>query len=60
MQIVPITEGEISIIISLKSETSFGYDGISTRIIKLCGNQIGNPLPFISNKSITIGVFLND
>jgi hypothetical protein len=58
MQIVPITEGEIrSIISSLKSKNSSGYDGISTKILKLCGNQISKPLAFISNKSITMGVF---
>ena len=45
MQIVPITEAEIrSIISSLKSKLSSGYDGISTKILKLCGNQIGKPL----------------
>jgi hypothetical protein len=58
MQIVPITEGEIrSIISSLKSRNSSGYDGILTKILKLCGNQIGKPLAFIFNKSITMGVF---
>ena len=58
MQIVPITDGEIrSIISSLKSKISSGSDGISTKILKLCGNQISKPLAFIFNKSITIGVF---
>jgi len=41
MQIVPITEGEVrNIISSLKSKNSSGYDGILTKILKLCGNQI--------------------
>ena len=57
MQIVPITEGEISIISSLTSKNSSGYDGILTKTLKLCGNQISKPLAFIFNKSVTIGVF---
>jgi len=58
MQIVPITDGEIrNIISSLKSKNSSGYDEISTKILKLCGNQISEPLAFIFNKSITMGVF---
>jgi len=41
MQIVPITEGEIRSISSfIKSKNSFGYGGISTKILKLWGNQI--------------------
>jgi hypothetical protein len=44
MQIVPVTEGEIrSIIGSLKSKNSSGFDGISTKLLKLCGNQISKP-----------------
>jgi hypothetical protein len=58
MQIVPITEGEIrSKISSLKSRNSSGYDGILTKILKLCGHQISKPLAFIFNKSITMCVF---
>jgi len=39
MQIVRITEEGIrSITCSLKSKNSFGYDGISTKMLKLCGN----------------------
>jgi len=58
MQIFPITEGGIrNIISSLKSKNSSGYFGISTKILKLYGNQISKPLGFIFNKSITMGVF---
>jgi hypothetical protein len=57
MQTVPLTEGEISIISSKKSKNSSGYGGISTQILKLCGNQISRPLAFTVNKSITVGVF---
>jgi hypothetical protein len=57
-QKVPITEGEIGHIISSKKSTiSSGYDGISTKILRLCGNQINKPPAFIVNKSITVGVF---
>jgi len=57
MHIVHITEGELSIISFLKSDNPSGYDGIWTKIVKLCGNQISKPLAFIFNKSITMGVF---
>jgi hypothetical protein len=58
MQIIPITEGEMrSTISSLKSKNASGYDGISTQILKLCGNKISKPLAFIFNKSRTMGVF---
>jgi len=58
MQIVPTTEWEIkSIISSLKSKNSSGYDEISTKILQLFGNHISKPLAFIFNKSITIRVF---
>jgi hypothetical protein len=58
MQIVPITEGVIrSIISSLKSKNSSGYDEISIKILNLCRNQISRPLTYICNKSIIMGVF---
>ena len=58
MQIVPITEGEIrSIISALKSKNSSGYDGISTKVLKLCRNQISRTFTYICNKSIIMGVF---
>jgi hypothetical protein len=58
MQTVPVTEGEIrGIINSMKPKNSLGYDGISTKILKLCGSQISKPLSFIINKSIKTGVF---
>ena len=53
MQTVPVTEGEIRWIInSMKPKISLGYDGISTKILKLCGSQISKPLDFIIDKSI--------
>jgi hypothetical protein len=58
MQIVHITEGEIrSIISALKSNNSSGYDEISTKILKLCRNQISGSLTYICNKFVIMGVF---
>ena len=58
MQTIPISEGEIkSIINSLKSKNSSGYDGIPIKILKLCRNQVNKPLAFILNKSISMGIF---
>jgi hypothetical protein len=58
MQTIPITEGEIrSTSSSKKSKNLSGYDGISTKTLKLCGNQISKPQAFTVNKSIIMGVF---
>jgi hypothetical protein len=58
MNIIPVSEGEIhSIICSLKSKNSSGYDGISTKIPKLCSSPISKPFSYICNKSITESVF---
>jgi hypothetical protein len=41
MKIIPVTKGEIiSIICSLKSMNSSGYDGISSNMLKLCSMAI--------------------
>jgi len=57
IQIVPITEGEIGIISSLKSKHSYGYDGISNKILNYVEIKLVSLLFFIFNKSITMGVF---
>ena len=58
MNIIPVTEGEIhSIICSLKAKDSSRYDGISTKILKMCNSLISNPLSYICNKSFQTGVF---
>ena len=58
MQTVPVTEGEIrGIINSMKPKNSSGYDGISTKILKLSGSQISKSFAFIIDKSIKTGVF---
>ena len=44
MTIIPITETEIKTIIrSLKSKSSAGYDGISNTVLKHCIHFISNP-----------------
>jgi hypothetical protein len=46
MIIIPVTETEIiCIIASLKNKNSSGYDGISNKILKLCGDYLGKLLP---------------
>jgi hypothetical protein len=58
MKIIPMTKGEIiSIICSLKSKNSSGYDGISSNILKLCSMAISEPFSYICNMSIMTGVF---
>jgi hypothetical protein len=58
MKIIPVTEGEIQSIIHFKkAKDSSGYDGISTRLIKMCNSLISKPLSYICNKSILSGVF---
>ena len=56
--IVHITE-VICTISSLKNKTSCGYDGLSNKILKLCGSQFSNPITYIYNKSLTCGIFPN-
>ena len=47
MDIIPVIEGEIrSIICSLKEKDSNGYDGISTKILKMCNSLISKSLFF--------------
>ena len=47
----------ISIIKSLKTKNSFGYDEISPKILKISANYISSPLTYICNKAISTGVF---
>ena len=54
-------------ITSLKNNHSTGYDGISNKIIKLCGKYISKPLAYIyiyiyiytHNECLTAGLFLD-
>jgi hypothetical protein len=58
---IPITESEIICTIkSLKSKDSSGYDGISNRILKVCGQYLGKPLAYTYNISLKQGKFLID
>jgi hypothetical protein len=54
---IPITEAEvISTVSSLKNKTSCGYDGLSNKILRLCGSHISKPLTCIFNISLTSGI----
>jgi len=60
MNIIPIPKGEIqSIICSVKANDSSEYDGVSTKIRKMCNSLISKRLSYICNKSIQTGVFTN-
>jgi len=57
---IPVTETEgICIISSLKNKTLCGYNGLSNKILKLCGSQISKPITYIYNKSLTCGICPN-
>jgi Notch-like protein len=45
------------IINSLKTKNSFGYDGISTKILKLSAPFISSPINYICNRMLSQGVF---
>lgn len=46
-----------NIIKSLKPKNSSGYDGISTKLLKISSSFISSPLTYICNKSISLGIF---
>jgi hypothetical protein len=49
---IPITESEIiCTIASLKNKGSYGYDGISSKLLKKCSDLISTPLAFVFNIS---------
>jgi hypothetical protein len=55
---LPITEAEIkSIICSLKTKDSSGYDEITSKILKSCASIISFPLSYICNYSLHTGIF---
>jgi hypothetical protein len=54
----PISTKEIENIIKfLKPKNSSGYDGISTKLIKISSPFISSPLTQICNKSVRSGIF---
>ena len=48
-----------SIVKSIKTKNTHGYDGISTKILKVSSNYITSPLTYICNKVILSGIFLD-
>jgi hypothetical protein len=53
-----ISSNEVeNIIKSLKPKNSSGYDGISTKLLKISSSFISSPLTHICNKSISLGIF---
>jgi hypothetical protein len=46
-----------NIIRSLKAKESFGYDEITTKILKISTLIISSPLTYIFNKSMVPGIF---
>ena len=57
MKIIPITETEVKTIMSLKSKSSTGYDGISNTILKHSIHFISKPLTHICRCSVASGIF---
>jgi hypothetical protein len=58
MKTIPVSEAEVnSIIKSLKSKNTAGYNGISRKILKQCAHLISKPLTYIYNYSLTTGIF---
>jgi hypothetical protein len=58
MKLIPVTETEIkNILKSLKSKNSSGYDGISSRILKYCIDEISKALGHIFNASLKQGIY---
>ena len=51
------TQEITSIIKSLNTKNSTGYDEISTKILKISDDYISSPLTHIVNKSISVGIF---
>ena len=41
----------------LKPKNSSGYDGITTKLIKISTSFISSPLTYICNKSLSSGIF---
>jgi hypothetical protein len=59
INIIPTTETEMkSVINSLKSKNSSGYDEVRSKILKACSALISCPLTHICNHSLETGIFL--
>lgn len=58
LYLIPMTENEvIKEIMALNNTNSEGYDGISTRIIKMCSNELIAVLTYLINFSFSTGTF---
>lgn len=58
--LTPVTFQEVrSEILRLKSSPSCGFDGISSKLLRLCAEEISWPLTHIINSSFQTGVFPN-
>ena len=56
-KLCPVTESDVlKEIFALKNKKSFGVDGISSFILKLCGPEIVKSIVYLINKSICEGV----
>jgi len=51
------TQDITSVINSVKTKNSSGYDEISTKLLKISANYICCPLTYICNKSMSTGIF---
>ena len=52
-----LTKDVENVIKSLKPKNAYGYDGISTKLLKISSAFIISPLTYICNKSISLGIF---
>jgi hypothetical protein len=61
MKTIPTTETEIKSIIhsQKKKKKTSGYDGITSKILKVCASLISHPLTHICNHSLLTGIFPN-
>jgi hypothetical protein len=58
MMVVPLTEAEsVGIIDSLKNKNSSEYEGVSNKILRLCGHLVSKPLTYIFIKSLSLAIF---
>jgi hypothetical protein len=58
MEVIPVNESKIICTIStLKNKNASCYEGISNKMLRLCGKLLGKPLPYIFNNSLTQGKF---
>lgn len=56
-----VTKDEISkIIISLKTSNSYWYDKLSSRLIKVCSDELNTPLAYSINMSFIKGEFTRE